>query len=161
MATKADEDPLLDAVQALSRALVAITARSLGMLNVDVTLTQYRTLVVLASRGPQRTAQLAAELGVKPSTATRLCDRLVQRGWVRRQSGQTDRRIVLLVLTAAGKQLVGKAMRRRRDLLSTLVDGIPPRQAEQAAKVMTRLAQAAGELPDGQWWESWERSTRI
>src|SRR5688500_18758447 len=82
------QDPLLDAVLTLGRALVAITTRSLSQLHVEVTLTQYRTLVVLASRGPQRTAELAAELGVQPSTVTRLCDRLVQRGWVRRQPGE-------------------------------------------------------------------------
>ena len=47
----------------------------------EVTLTQYRTLVVLASRGPQGLAGLADAVGVTPATATRMCDRLVKKGW--------------------------------------------------------------------------------
>jgi hypothetical protein len=37
-------------------------------------------LVVLAARGAQGTAELAAALAVNPSTATRMCDRLVRKG---------------------------------------------------------------------------------
>ena len=42
-----------------SRVLVAIAARSLADAGEEVTLTQYRSLVVLASRGPQGVAALA------------------------------------------------------------------------------------------------------
>jgi DNA-binding MarR family transcriptional regulator len=158
VASMVEDKPLLDALAALSRALVAITTKSLSALGEEVTLTQYRTLVVLASRGPQRAAELAAELEVTPSTVTRLCDRLVQRGWARRQPGETDRRHVLIVLTGEGKRLVGQAMHKRRDLLSALIESVPPGQAATAAKAMTRLAQAAGEAPDALWWEHWARS---
>ena len=51
----------------------------------EVTLPQYRALVVLASRGPQRIVDLAGFLDVTASTATRMCDRLVRKGLVRRQ----------------------------------------------------------------------------
>ena len=65
----------MDAVIGASRALVAIAARSLGAAGQDVTLPQYRALVVLASRGPQRVIDLAGFLDVNASTATRMCDR--------------------------------------------------------------------------------------
>ena len=58
---------LTDAVVYASRALVAIAARSLSAAPSDVTLAQSRALVVLASRGPQRTSDLASELEVAPS----------------------------------------------------------------------------------------------
>jgi hypothetical protein len=41
--------------------LVAVAARTLAALNVEVTLPQYRVLVALASRGPQRTVDLAGD----------------------------------------------------------------------------------------------------
>ena len=47
------EDQLVDAVLSASRVLVAIAARSLADVGEEVTLTQYRSLVVLASRGPR------------------------------------------------------------------------------------------------------------
>jgi len=42
---------MIGALVSASRVLMALTARSLGEVDVDVTLSQYRALVVLASRG--------------------------------------------------------------------------------------------------------------
>ena len=94
-----------DAVQALmlaSRAFVGLAARSLAAVDGDVTLPQFRTLVVLAVRGPQRSIDIAEELRVNPSTGTRMCDRLIRKGLVRRIRSTTDRRVVRLRLTRNG-----------------------------------------------------------
>ena len=72
-------DELVDAVLGASRALVAVAARSLATVADDVTLAQYRVLIELAARGPQRLADLASALAVERSTATRMCDRLVRK----------------------------------------------------------------------------------
>lgn len=144
---------------ALSRAVVALTATSLSEAGVEVTLTQYRALVVLASRGPQRSADLAAELGVQPSTVTRLCDRLASRGLVARQPSEIDRRVVYIGLTVAGKDLVGEVMARRRECLARLVVQQPDRDAQTFAQAAENLAVLAGELPESQWWRAWDRST--
>jgi MarR family len=99
---QAGSDELVDTVLAASRALVAVAARSLAAAGDEVTLPQYRALVVLAAQGPQGTAELAAALAVNPSTATRMCDRLVRKGLVRRHRLAGDRRAVRIALTAAG-----------------------------------------------------------
>src|SRR4051812_50175053 len=83
---------VVEALLAASRAMVALAARSLAGLDADVTLPQFRTLVVLAARGPQRAVDVAAELGVNPSTGTRMCDRLVRKGLIRRTRATGDRR---------------------------------------------------------------------
>ena len=62
----------VDAVLTASRSLIAVATRSLGAAAEETTIAQYRALVVLASRGPQRMAALASALGVAPSTAGRL-----------------------------------------------------------------------------------------
>ena len=101
--TQVASDELVDTVLAASRALVAVAARSLAAAGDDVTLPQYRALVVLAVQGPRGTAELAAALAVNPSTATRMCDRLVRKGLVRRHRQAGDRRAVRIALTAAGR----------------------------------------------------------
>ncbi len=101
-------DELVDTVLAASRALVAVAARSLAAAGDEVTLPQYRALVVLAARGPQGTAELAAALAVNPSTATRMCDRLVRKGLIRRHRQPGDRRAVRIALTAPGRDLVAE-----------------------------------------------------
>jgi len=53
----------VDAVLTASRSLIAVATRSLGAAAEEVTIAQYRALVVLASRGTQRMADLAAAPG--------------------------------------------------------------------------------------------------
>jgi DNA-binding MarR family transcriptional regulator len=140
-------DELVDTVLAASRALVAVAARSLAAAGDEVTLPQYRALVVLAARGPQGTAELAAELAVSPSTVTRMCDRLVRRGLVRRHRQAGDRRTVRIALTGVGRDLVAEATRRRREELARLLSALPPGQHEPVIAAFRAFAAAAGELP--------------
>jgi DNA-binding MarR family transcriptional regulator len=148
-------EELVDALAGLSRVLVGFTARSLGALDVDLTLPQYRTVVLLASRGPQRTTDLARELGVHSSTVTRLSDRLIRRGLVHREHRQLDRRVAWLTLTGQGRDLVERAMRRRSLELSHLVDAAPVDGTEQVVRLLNALVTAAGELPEREWWARW------
>src|SRR5271155_5487858 len=106
----------VDAVLTASRALVAVATKSLGAAAEETTIAQYRTLVVLASRGPQRMVDVAAALGVAPSTAGRMCDRLVRKGLIRRYRARADRRSVLVSVPAAGRLVVDQATARRRAL---------------------------------------------
>jgi len=146
---------VLEALLAASRALVALAARSLAGLDSEVTLPQYRALVVLATRGPQRVVDISAELGVTPSTGTRLCDRLVRKGVVRRTRSATDRREVRLSLTGAGRDLVDEVTQRRRDELSQVVAAIPQRWHPAVTQALLAFAAATGEVPEGQWWLGW------
>src|SRR5688572_26722022 len=95
-------DGVVDGVLRASRALVAVAARSIAEVDDAVTLPQFRTVVALASKGPQKVGALADELGVHASTATRMCDRLVRRGLIDRETSLASRREVIVRLTAEG-----------------------------------------------------------
>jgi DNA-binding MarR family transcriptional regulator len=110
------------ALMTASRAFVGITARSLAAVDEDVTLPQFRALMVLATRGPQRPADISAELNVVPSTGSRMVERLVRKGLLRRTRTPADRRVVRLRLTPAGRELVEDLVRRRRAELAEIVD---------------------------------------
>ena len=88
--TQVSED-IVDAALTASRTLTAVTEQSLGAVAGDTTIARYRALVVLASRGPQQLVDLAAALGVTPSTADRMVDRLVRKGMIRRHRARTAR----------------------------------------------------------------------
>jgi H+/Cl- antiporter ClcA len=114
----ADEvDTATDALLTASRALVAVAARSLAGID-DVTLPQFRALVILTRPTTVTVGDLAGALDVHPSTATRLCDRLERKRLIRRRPGAApDRRETTVDLTAAGRRLVARVTdRRRRDL---------------------------------------------
>ena len=147
---RADE-AAVDAVLTASRTLVAVATRSLGAAAEDTTLAQYRALVVLASQGPQRMGDLAAALGVTPSTAGRMSDRLVRKGLIRRHRARADRRAVLVSITGSGRQVVDTATARRRELLAEILGRLPAVQQAAVATALQAFAEAAGEIPDGQW----------
>ncbi len=151
MAEQVADEAAVDAVLSASRSLIAVATRSLGAAAEETSIAQYRALVVLASRGPQRLIDLAGALGVAPSTAGRMCDRLVRKGLVRRHRARADRRAVLVSVTAAGREVVDQATARRRALIADILVAMPPRQQMEVARALEAFAAAAGEIPDSQW----------
>ncbi len=142
-----DIDATTEALLKASRALVAVAARSLAGVD-EVTLPQFRALVVLTRPAAVTVGELAEALDVHPSTATRLCDRLVRKRLVRRYPGvSADRRETTLSLTAQGRRLVGRVTDRRRRDLAAIVASIAPEDRGRAINGLSAFAQAAGELP--------------
>jgi DNA-binding MarR family transcriptional regulator len=138
-----------------SRALVGVAARSLSATESDVTLVQYRALVLLNTRGPQNVGTLAAALDIHASTATRLCDRLLAKGLIERTTSPANRRNVTVALTHEGQRIVrAVATRRRRDIRRILdkLDGATQRKLVEA---FDAFADAAGEEPDDAWKLGW------
>lgn len=158
MNTRSSEpaDAVVDAVLSASRVLVAVAARSLAGIGEDVTLAQYRTLVVLASRGPQNLVGLADALAVTPATATRMCDRLVKKGLVVRQSGEGDRRQIRLALSPAGGDLVRAVTDQRRREIESIVSAITPEQQVVLIDALSQFTEAAGEVPEQDWSRGWD-----
>lgn len=137
---------------AASQVLVAIAARSLAeTTDADVTLPQFRALVVLTLRGAQRPSDLGVELAVEPSTATRMCDRLVRKGLIARERSTVDRRAVQVGLTDAGRALVDTVMARRRRELEGLVAAVPAEHHPAVITALQALVDAAGAAPDRDW----------
>jgi DNA-binding MarR family transcriptional regulator len=141
----------VDAVLTASRSMVAVATRSLGAAAEETTIAQYRALVVLASRGPRPIAGLAEALDVAPSTAGRMCDRLVRKGLVRRHRARGDRRVVLVSVSPAGRQVVDDATGRRRELIAGILGRLPASGQRAVAQALRAFADAAGEVPDDQW----------
>jgi len=144
-------EEVVDAVLTASRTLVALSEQSLGAVAEDTTIAQYRALVVLASRGPQRMVDLAAALGVTPSTAGRMCDRLLRKSLIRRHRARADRREVLVSITVSGREIVDNATARRRALLAEILGQLPAERQHEVASALRSFAAAAGEVPDSQW----------
>jgi DNA-binding MarR family transcriptional regulator len=160
MATESEpnvnRDRIVDAVLSASRVLVAVAARSLGDVAEEVTLTQYRTLVVLASRGPQSLADLAEAVDVTSPTATRMCDRLIKKGLIARRHDRGDRRLVRLTLAKTGHELVDAVTKRRRVEIARLLGAIPAKQQAALVDSLQRLTAAAGEVPEQDWSMGWD-----
>ena len=98
-----DSDPVsaanitdAQAVLLASRALVAVAAKSLAQIENVITAMQWRVLVVISRQRGLALNELAAALGVHPSTGTRLCDQLIAKRMLSRRADPMDRRYVVL-----------------------------------------------------------------
>jgi DNA-binding MarR family transcriptional regulator len=135
----------IDAVLRASRALVGIAAESIAAVDDNVTVPQWRVLVMVDTRGPLNLAAVAAGLDVNPSNASRICDRLIKAGLLDRRESATDRRNITLTLTAAGRRLVTKVVRHRRRAITRVLRGMAPNDRELLATALDQFAAAAGE----------------
>jgi DNA-binding MarR family transcriptional regulator len=79
---------------------------------LDLTLLQGQLLRVLR-RGPMPTGKLAAELRVSASAVTQLTDRLIRKGLIEREPAASDRRSVIIRLSAKGLRVIEEFRKRR------------------------------------------------
>lgn len=82
---------------------------------------QLRALLIIERDGAPTLGTLATRLNTVASSASRTCDRLQNAGLLSREASTRDRREVALVLTGAGRRLLGKLrLARRHQLLAVL-----------------------------------------
>jgi DNA-binding MarR family transcriptional regulator len=94
--------------QALGRALKA--ASGTAWMEIDLTIAQLRTLLILAEEGPLVIGQIAQRLGIGLSTGGHLVDRLVQANLAERTEDAEDRRRTLARLSPKGEDLYARLL---------------------------------------------------
>jgi DNA-binding MarR family transcriptional regulator len=98
----------------------------------EMSVSQYNVLRILrgAHPGVVRTSEVAERMIHVDPDVTRLVDRLVRQGLVRRQSDPADRRVVLLGITDAGRELVAGLDGPAADWAVAGMAGLSPDQLE-------------------------------
>lgn len=91
-----------------------------GWMEIDITLPQLRTLLILAEEGPLVIGQIAQRLGVGLSTGGHLVDRLVQAGLAERAEDTGDRRRTLARLSPRGEELHARLLNRVQHIHSLI-----------------------------------------
>jgi DNA-binding MarR family transcriptional regulator len=133
-ATETDE---LLAFEVATRDLVGLALRSVE--NLEVSLPQYRLLLVLDGLGRSRSTQCAEALGVVASSVTRLADRLHASGHLVRGVDPDNRSVVMLELTDAGRRVVRHVATRRRRQLRQALDRLDPKERAACAAALHAL----------------------
>ncbi|MGW7486368.1 MarR family winged helix-turn-helix transcriptional regulator [Streptomyces sp. NPDC054786] len=140
-----DVDAVTRAVLTASRVLVGVSARSLAAAEDKVTLPQFRLLVVLSVHGAVNLSTVAELLGVNPSTAMRMIDRLAAADLADRRANPENRRETMIRLTKDGRRIVEEVMARRRKEISAIVSRMDPAQGSALVEALTAFTEAAGE----------------
>ena len=108
-------------------------------------------LGALQTEGRTTATALAAYLGVKPQSLTRLLADLEESGLITRQPDQADRRQSLLEITPAGTALLSEEIGEQRLTLARIIaEKLTPAEQEMlrlAAGLMDQLATASEDSP--------------
>jgi MarR family transcriptional regulator, lower aerobic nicotinate degradation pathway regulator len=142
---------MADGMLSQADALAQLSFAVLGMLEHraaehDLSMAQVRLLGVLRDRTPTMN-ELARLLQLDKSSTTGLVERAERRGLVLRVPSVTDRRSVLVRLTASGRELVTQASRRFDADVAALLDLLPARERRVLGGLVSRLLVAhAAEL---------------
>ncbi|MEN0084472.1 MAG: MarR family transcriptional regulator [Leifsonia sp.] len=141
------DDESVEAALRAADVLMRVAARSVMEVDHIVTSPQLRILVRIATRGPQNPGDIATELGVHASNATRAAEKLVRAGLIERQANPDDRRYVRLTLTPDGERLVERVIGHRRDAIAAVIAAMPDEDRDAAARAFDAFARAAGVEP--------------
>jgi DNA-binding MarR family transcriptional regulator len=126
------------ALERIIVASVAITARALSDVVPELTLAQWRVLVLIDRPGGLTVGAVASALEAKIAGVSRLIGRLRARGLIETRRDQTDARQVCVSLTRSGSEVRAKVIARRRaELLAALEQA---QLATNATDTIERLA---------------------
>jgi DNA-binding MarR family transcriptional regulator len=110
-----------------------------------LSLPQYHLLEGLRETEELTVGELADAAGVAPPTATRMLDCLARLGYVFRRQSETDRRVVLVSLTAEGEDELERAHGTATAFRRRVFESLTPEEREHAAPLLRRLAEVMEE----------------
>lgn len=145
------EERLTELGQAFRRAyrsLRRLRGRDTHLLGGEISHAQFELLVELRERGPLPAGELAHVAGLSAATASQMLDHLAADGHVKRVRSETDRRIVLIELTALGRRRVEATKALWRERWETALEGVDEEELRIASGVLQRIG-AVFEEPAG------------
>jgi len=109
----------------------------------DISVTQCYALEALAARGELTLNELSAELYLDKSTASRVVDALVAKGYAERRPHPQDGRALQLAVTRAGRRLYTNIDAGLLAEVRELAAGFPPEVRRSMADMLRGLLRAA------------------
>lgn len=132
-------DPLL--VQRLMRSLLQLNRqfrnhKSNGMKSSSLKILLQLGRCSADGTGKVTVSELSKMLHVTSPTVTQQISELEQKGWVKRELNPNDRRIVHVLLTEAGKEILQKSRHRLMESIEGLIDHLGPEKSRQLSDLL-------------------------
>ncbi len=129
---------LIDAATLLAGAI------DQGAKQVGISGPQWVVLMRIASGVGSSAAELCRRIGYDSGSMTRMLDRLVGLGLIRRDRSDDDRRVVRLSLTEAGQAMYPRLRPIAIDVLNRHLAGFTPSEVDQLMDFLHRILKNGG-----------------
>jgi len=107
----------------------------------DFTFSQWVVLMAVRDGVASSCTELARMMEHDAGATTRLIDQMEERGLIRRRRSTTDRRVVNLEITSAGKVLAKTMTPRIVNFWNTVLEDFSPQEFSQLIALLTHLAE--------------------
>ena len=114
-----------------------------------VTFAQVRVLWILDWKGSATPGAIAGRVGISPSSATELVERLRERGYVLRSHSTRDRRQVVVSLSPSGRRLLKGLSKARQARIKKLSGVLGARDLRRMTAALETLNDIVGRWKDG------------
>jgi DNA-binding MarR family transcriptional regulator len=104
-----------------------------------ITLPQFLGLSFLRANPGSPVKAFAATLGLQLSSASGLLDRLAKLGLLKRTHSKTDRRVVLLTLTAKGERMVDEIATQKKESVAGIFSSLSPEERTTYLELMKKV----------------------
>lgn len=108
----------------------------------QVNFLQLHALFLISEQEGLTMKELAKLLHVSSPSATSLVNRLVRTDWVHREHDETNRKLVRLRLTPAGKKVLREKHEQRRQILREVFSFLSKAEQEQLARIHEKLGKS-------------------
>jgi MarR family 2-MHQ and catechol resistance regulon transcriptional repressor len=128
----------------LARASAAVSEHmEADVTQHDLTGTEFGILEALYHKGPMLLGEIQRKILVTSGGITYLVDRLVEKGLVRREQCEEDRRARYAVLTPAGQSLIKRIFPGHAARIEQAVSGLTATEQREAIQLLRKLGLSA------------------
>jgi len=109
---------------------------------MELTLQQFRTLILLYTEGTMRMSNISCQLGIGMPAVTSLVGKLEEKGLVTREHNTEDRRVVLCFATKQGVVEVERFWRVRKEQINRIIGSLNEEEVKlvaQATEIILRV----------------------
>jgi DNA-binding MarR family transcriptional regulator len=111
-----------------------------GILDEGMSSAQFVVMRIVGHSEAMTVSEISEYMGVTLSAITSLADRLTASGWLARERNDTDRRLVWLKLTDAGRTKLRELEAKRLELMRKHLGRLPQADLDRLLEICTRLA---------------------
>jgi len=134
---------ILESLEQLIFGAIGLTSFALADNDAaDLTLAQWRAMVVIGRTDGLRVGEIGARVGMSLPSTSRLISRLERHGYVSTARDERDRRATIVRMTDEGRRVRSAVIERRRQLMNSSLAAYGSQLPTDLADGLTTLARA-------------------
>ena len=115
----------------------------------DITNNDMHIIEAIGMNEPKNMSTIAREISVTVGTLTIAMNSLVKKGYVLRERGKEDRRVVYISLTERGRAAYAHHARFHKAMIDSISDELTSEEMELLIKTLTKL---------NKWFRNWQEN---